>query len=119
MLRRRRIGHTSPEEKDQTTRRKATGSRGGRSPTFDPDRYRALNVVERVLARLKRWRGIAIRTDKHARTLSACVTLAAIIMHTHTNWETRPRRDEPRRFETLEVWCVPADSSGGIQPARR
>lgn len=83
-MRRRRIGHTSPEENDQTARRKAKGSRGGRAPTFDPDRYRVRNVVERVLGRLKRWRGIAIRTDKHARTFAACVTLDAIIMHTHT-----------------------------------
>ena len=79
-LRRRRIRHTIPERRDQVEHRKAKGSRGGRPPKFDPDRYRQRNTVERSFGRLKQWRGIATRYDKYARTYLGGVQLAVIVM---------------------------------------
>jgi hypothetical protein len=54
-LRARGIAFTSPERTDQTDRRKAKGSAGGRPPAFDRDIYAGRNVVERF-ARLKQFR---------------------------------------------------------------
>ena len=67
-LRKSRIAHTIPEKSDQIARRKAKGSRGGRPPSFDAETYKKRNTVERSYVRLKQWRGIATRYDKHART---------------------------------------------------
>lgn len=84
-LRRRKIPHTIPERSDQIARRKAKGSRGGRPPSFDRDTYKKRNVVERSYVRLKQWRGIATRYDKHARTFLGGVLLAAAVIHTKTH----------------------------------
>ncbi len=45
--------------------------------------YRHRNTVERGFNRLKQWRGIAARYDKHALTYLDGVTLAAIEIHHH------------------------------------
>lgn len=84
-LRARKIGRTIPERSDQIERRKAKGSKGGRPPKFDPSLYRERNVVERGFGRLKQWRGIASRFDKHARTFTGGVFLAAIFLNLKTN----------------------------------
>jgi transposase len=84
-LRSRRIAHTIPERSDQIARRKANGSRGGRRPAFDPEIYKKRNTVERGYLRLKQWRGIATRYDKHARTFLGGVLLAASILHVKTH----------------------------------
>ena len=80
-LRRRRIGHTIPQRTDQQAQRKAKGSRGGRPPGFDADAYSLRNAVERGYARLKQWRGIATRYDKHALTFLGGLHLAASVLH--------------------------------------
>jgi len=69
-----------PERSDQLGRRRAKGSRGGRPPRFDADTYRERNVVERSFNRLKQWRGIATRYDKHARNYRAGIVVASILM---------------------------------------
>jgi transposase len=79
-LRRRRIRAVIPERSDQISRRKAKGSAGGRPPRFDAQSYRDRNVVERAFNRLKGWRGIATRYDKHARNYRAGVVLAGIVL---------------------------------------
>ena len=79
-LRDRRIQVTIPEKSDQIARRAARGSRGGRPPAFDPARYRTRNVIERAFARLKQWRAIATRYNKHARNYRAGIVIAAIIL---------------------------------------
>ena len=84
-LRQRRIAHTIPERSDQIARRKAKGSRGGRPPGFSADTYKKRNAVERSYLRLKQWRGIATRYDKHARTFLGGVLLAASIIHIKTH----------------------------------
>ncbi|MEK8172377.1 IS5 family transposase [Streptomyces sp. M19] len=79
-LRRRGISHTIPERSDQVCNRLRRGSRGGRPPAFDKQRYKRRNVVERCFNRLKQWRGIATRYDKTAESYQAAVTLASLLM---------------------------------------
>lgn len=84
-LRERKIAHTIPQRSDQISRRKAKGSRGGRPPGFDPEVYAKRNTVERSYLRLKQWRGIATRYDKHARTFLGGVLLGASIIYLKTH----------------------------------
>lgn len=84
-LRRRRIKHTIPERQDQKDRRSAKGARGGRPPGFDKNTYAKRNTVERGYLRLKQWRGIATRYDKHALTFLGGITLAVTLIHLRTN----------------------------------
>lgn len=84
-LRGRRIAHTIPERQDQKNRRKAKGAKGGRPPGFEKDSYAKRNTVERGFLRLKQWRGIATRFDKHALTYLGGVILAATVIHVRTN----------------------------------
>lgn len=79
-LRRRGIRVVIPEKRDQIAYRKAKGRVGGRPPGFDPELYRDRNVVERAFNRLKGWRGIATRYDKHARNYRAGVVIACIAL---------------------------------------
>ena len=80
-LRGQRIHATIPERDDQIAHRKAKGSAGGRPPTFDPVIYKGRNVVERFFDRIKEFRAIATRYDKHARNYRAGIVLAGIITH--------------------------------------
>ncbi|WP_439794851.1 IS5 family transposase [Streptomyces agglomeratus] len=52
-LRRRGIRHTIPEKADSQAARLRKGSRGGRPPGFDEERYKKRNTVERAINRLK------------------------------------------------------------------
>ncbi len=79
-LRRRGIRVVIPEKSDQIVYRATKGSRGGRPPHFNSELYRDRNVVERAFNRLKGWRGIATRYDKHARNYRAGVILACIVL---------------------------------------
>lgn len=78
-LRRRGIGHTIPERADQRANRQRRGSRGGRPPRFDAQRYKHRNVVERCFNRLKQCRSVATRYDKTATSFHATVTIAALL----------------------------------------
>jgi transposase len=78
-LRARGIKATIPERHDQIARRKAKGSLGGRPPAFDQAVYKTRNVVERFFARVKHFRAVATRYDKHARNYRAGIVLAGII----------------------------------------
>jgi transposase len=49
---------------DQAANRKKKGSRGGRPVAHDADLYKERNTVERLINKLKAWRGIATRYDK-------------------------------------------------------
>ncbi|WP_425470665.1 IS5 family transposase [Saccharothrix australiensis] len=79
-LRTRRITFTCPERKDQVARRATLGSRGGRPPAFDAERYKQRNVVERCFNRLKQFRGLATRYAKRAAYYQAELTIAAIVL---------------------------------------
>ncbi len=79
-LRARGITTVIPEPADQLANRQPRGSRGGRPVNFDADRYRGRNVVERSFNRLKNWRGLATRYDKHVLVYRGGVVLASILL---------------------------------------
>lgn len=68
-----------PEPCDQIANRKRKGSGGGRPPAFDAEDYKSRNVIERFFNRMKNWRGLASRYDKHALVYRGGVVLAAIV----------------------------------------
>ncbi|WP_261801913.1 IS5 family transposase [Streptomyces sp. ISID311] len=63
-LRRRGIKAVIPEKRDQAADRQKEASRGGRPVSHDADLYKERNTVERLINKLKAWRGIATRYDK-------------------------------------------------------
>ena len=79
-LRAKAIRVVIPQRTDQMALRRSRGRRGGRPPAFDAATYRQRNVIERAFGRLKQWRGIATRYDKHARNYRAGIVLATIVM---------------------------------------
>jgi len=89
-LRRRGIVAVIPEPRDQQGHRKRRGCRGGRPVTYDRDRYKSRNVVERSFNALKNWRGLATRYDKLAIVYRGAAVLAAILA-----WLRTPLRDTP------------------------
>ncbi|MFI6150908.1 hypothetical protein [Streptomyces sp. NPDC051109] len=48
----------------EAANRKRKGSRGGRPVSHDADLYKEKNTVERLINKLKAWRGMATRYDK-------------------------------------------------------
>ena len=62
-LRRRGITATIPVKADQAANRRKKGSRGGRPPNFDPERYKQRNTAERCINKLKQFRALATRYD--------------------------------------------------------
>jgi transposase len=80
LLQARGVTVVIPEKSDAIARRKAKGSRGGRPLDFDADDYKNRNVVERAFNKLKNWRGIATRYDKHALVYRGGVVLASIML---------------------------------------
>lgn len=63
-LRERKIKAVIPEKRDQAANRKKKGRHGGRPLTHDAELYKERNTVERLINKLKAWRGIATRYDK-------------------------------------------------------
>ncbi|MEO2130580.1 MAG: IS5 family transposase [Microbacterium sp.] len=81
-LRDRGIQAVIPQPSDQIGHRLRRGSRGGRPVSYDRDDYRNRNVVERRLAALKQWRGIATRYDKLATVYRSAAVFTAVIAWT-------------------------------------
>jgi transposase len=77
-LRRRRITAVIPEPADQQNNRSRRGSKGGRPPGFDAERYKQRNVVERAINKLKGSRAIATRYDKRDFTFRGTIDIATI-----------------------------------------
>lgn len=75
-LRRRGIKAVIPENRDQAANRKTKGARGGRPVSHDTGLYKERNTVERLINKLKAWRGIATRYDKTRTATSAASTSA-------------------------------------------
>ncbi|MEW2051113.1 IS5 family transposase [Streptomyces sp. NPDC005476] len=76
-LRERGIKAVIPEKKDQAANRKKKGSRGGRPVSHDAELYKERNTVERLINKLKAWRGIATRYDKTPASYLAALHLRA------------------------------------------
>ncbi len=70
--------HSQPA--GQVGHRLRRGRAGGRPPGFDAETYKKRNTVERCIARLKQWRGLAMRTDKLAIAYQAALHLASILI---------------------------------------
>ena len=84
-LRSHGIPATIPERDDQIAHRR---KKPGRPIDFGDEqqaRYRGRNVVERCFNQLKRWRGIAMRSDKTARSYRAAISLAATLIWIKTD----------------------------------
>ncbi|WP_055563573.1 IS5/IS1182 family transposase [Streptomyces atriruber] len=77
-LRRRGIRHTIPEKIDSQAARLRKGSRGGRPPGFDEERYKKRNTVERAINKLKHARAVATRCDKRGYVFLGTATAAAL-----------------------------------------
>ena len=58
-------------------RRREKGSAGGRPVSHDADLYKERNTVERLINKLKAWRGIATRYDKTPASYLAGLHLRA------------------------------------------
>nr|WP_280923650.1 IS5 family transposase [Rhodococcus sp. PvR099] len=78
LLHARGIEAVIAEPDDQKRNRLRRGSRGGRPVSFDAEKYKGRNVVERSFAALKQWRALATRYDKLALTYRASVMLSAV-----------------------------------------
>ncbi len=80
-LRGRGITAVIPEPADQAAgHRTERGSRGGRPVSYDAQDYKQRDLIERAFNRLKKWRGIATRYDKHALVYRGAVVLASILL---------------------------------------
>jgi transposase len=79
-LRRRGISHTIPEKSDSQAARRRKGSRGGRPPGFDAERYKKRNTVERAINKLKQFRAVATRYDKRCYIYLGTTTVAALVI---------------------------------------
>ncbi len=68
-------------KRDQAANRKKEGSRGGRPVGHDAELYKARNTVERLINKLKAWRGIATRYAKTPESYQA-----GLHLHASTIW---------------------------------
>ncbi|MGW9437052.1 IS5 family transposase [Streptomyces sp. NPDC055607] len=79
-LRKRGIGHTIPERREQRANRSRTSRDGGRPCAFDKQLYKKRNIIERCFNRLKQYRAIATRYDKTRESYQAAVTIAPLLL---------------------------------------
>ncbi|KOG56376.1 transposase [Streptomyces virginiae] len=79
-LRKRNIKAVIPEKRDQAANRKKKGARGGRPVGHDAGLHKERNTVERLINKLKAWRGIATRYDKTPESYLAGLHLRAAMI---------------------------------------
>lgn len=72
-----------------------TARMGGRPPTFDAERYKERNTVERCVNKLRQFRAVATRYDKRERIYQATIDVASIRI-----W-LRPPSPDPRELTTM------------------
>jgi len=76
--RRRGIKAVIPVKKDQWANRQKPGSKSGRPPAFDRDRYKERNTVQRCASKLRQHRAVATRYDKRERIYQGTVDVSSI-----------------------------------------
>lgn len=76
----RRLGNPphDSERSDSQAARLRKGSRGGRAPGFDEERYKKRNTVERAINRMKPFRAVTTCHDKHGCVFLGTATAAAV-----------------------------------------
>ncbi|MFF2167318.1 IS5 family transposase [Streptomyces sp. NPDC058175] len=79
-LRKRNIKAVIPEKADQAANRRKKGRQGGRPVSHDAELYKDRNTVERLINKLKAWRGIATRYDKTPQSYPACLQLRGTVI---------------------------------------
>jgi transposase len=79
-LRRRNIKAVIPEKADQAANRKKKGRQDGRPVSHDAELYKGRNTVERLINKLKAWRGIATRYDKTPQSYLAGLHLRGTVI---------------------------------------
>ncbi|MEU9576995.1 transposase [Streptomyces chilikensis] len=79
-LRRRHITAVIPEKIDQQANRRKKGPAGGRPVTYDAERCKQRNTVERCFQKIKTWRGLATRYDKAPVSYEAGLHLRGSVM---------------------------------------
>ncbi|SBT40953.1 Transposase [Micromonospora narathiwatensis] len=89
-LRTHHIMAVIPEKRDQAANRKKKGSQGGRPVSHDADLYKERNTVERLINKLKDWRGIATRYDKTPESYLAGLHLRASMIWIKDLTQTTP-----------------------------
>ncbi|MER8161540.1 hypothetical protein [Streptomyces sp. NPDC094472] len=83
-LRHRGTRHTIPEKTDSQAARLRKGSRGGRPPSFDEERHKKRNTIERAINKLKHARAVATRYDKRGYVFLGTATAAALVVWLRT-----------------------------------
>lgn len=77
-LSQRKIKAAIPVKEDHSAARRRKGSAGGRPHSFDSERYRARNTVERAVHKLRATRAVATRYDKRDYVYRGTIDVAAI-----------------------------------------
>lgn len=67
-----------PEPADQKNGRLRRGSKGGRPPALDTERYKQRNTAERAINKLKAHRAMATRYDKRDYIFRGTIDVASI-----------------------------------------
>lgn len=68
----------SPNPPTKSAHHTKRGSRSGRPPAFDPERYKQRNTAERCINKLKAFRAVATRYDKCDFMYQATIDIASI-----------------------------------------
>lgn len=116
-LRRRGIRAAVPQPVDQIGHRLRRGRAGGRPPGFDTETYEERNTVERCLARLKQWRGLAVRTDELTIVYRAALQLAATHLDPAPSQGIRGIRQADRWMTSR--FCSPSKLPAKTSASRR
>lgn len=77
-MRRRGIRAIIAQPADQIAGRAHRGSKGGRPPKFDTEKYKDRNTIERTFNRLRGFRAVATRYDKRDFVYRGTIDIASI-----------------------------------------